>query len=49
MTVILFCPCCASPVDADAGPEAQTFDCVCCGQIWTMVVDADRQAHHSLS
>lgn len=49
MTAILICPCCASTVDAEAKPEPQTFQCVTCGQMWTMVVDADRQATHSLS
>lgn len=47
--VILMCPCCASAVDAEDGPDPQEFECVSCGQTWTMVVDADRLAAHSLS
>ncbi len=47
--VILICPCCASTVDAEPGPDPQTFTCICCGQTWTMTVDADRQAAHSLA
>lgn len=47
--VILVCPCCASAVDAQAGETPQTFECVSCGQVWTMVVDADRQFTHSLT
>ncbi len=47
--VILICPCCASTVDAHAGPHPQPFDCTVCGQTWTMVVDRDRQAAHSLA
>lgn len=46
--VILICPCCASAVDAHADPQPQTFTCVSCGQTWSMVVDADRLAAHSL-
>ncbi len=46
---ILVCPCCASAVDADAREDPQTFECVSCGQTWVMVVDADRQAQHSLT
>jgi transposase len=47
--VIVLCPCCASAIDALAGPHTQTFTCVSCGQTWQMVVDADRYAAHSLS
>lgn len=48
--VILICPCCASAVDAQAdNTQIQTFHCVSCGQTWQMVVDADRQAAHSLT
>lgn len=47
--VILLCPCCASTVDAQVTAEPQTFECVSCGQTWTMVIDRDRQAAHSLS
>ncbi len=46
--VILICPCCASTVDAVAGPDPQTFTCVSCGQSWSMVVDRDRLAAHAL-
>jgi hypothetical protein len=47
--VVLLCPCCASPVDALAGPAPQALECVVCGQHWDMVVDADRQAEHALT
>lgn len=47
--VILVCPCCASTVDAQAGEDLQHFTCIYCGQPWSMVVDADRQAAHSLT
>lgn len=47
--VILVCPCCASAVDAAAAPEAQQLECISCGQVWHMVVDADRAAQHSLT
>lgn len=47
--VILICPCCASTVDAEDGPALQTFECVSCGQKWSMVVDRDRHAAHSLT
>lgn len=47
--VIVLCPCCASAVDAEAQPGLQEFTCVSCGQAWSMVVEADRLAVHSLS
>lgn len=47
--VILVCPCCASTVDAEASPDIQQFECLSCGQTWSMVVDAGRQAAHSLT
>lgn len=47
--VILVCPCCASTVDAQTGDHLQHFECAACGQDWLMVVDADRQAAHSLT
>lgn len=47
--VILLCPCCASTIDAQPGPDIQHFECLSCGQSWSMVVDADRQAAHSLT
>lgn len=46
--VILVCPCCASPVDATAAEEPQDFTCVCCGQTWSMHVDASRFTDHAL-
>lgn len=49
MPVILICPCCASPVDAESKPEEQTLTCAACEQTWRMVVDAVRQAEHALS
>lgn len=48
-TVVLVCPCCASPVDARTWPEEQEISCVACGQVWSMVVDAERFAEHSLT
>ena len=47
--VIVLCPCCASTLDAKTITEPQTFTCVCCGQTWTMTVDADRHAEHALT
>lgn len=47
--VILICPCCASTVDAETGGQPQQFECVACGQQWSMVVDGDRLATHSLT
>lgn len=47
--VIVLCPCCASAQDANVEQTPQTFTCVSCGQSWTMVVDRERQATHSLS
>jgi hypothetical protein len=47
--VIVVCPCCASPLDAQPGPQEQTFECVCCGQSWSMVIDPDRLAEYSLT
>lgn len=49
--VILVCPCCASPVDAqgDRPGRPQQLSCVACGQDWLMVVDADRQAEFALT
>ncbi len=47
--VIILCPCCASTVDAYAGDDPQDFDCVQCGQEWSMLVDSDRFSIYSLS
>jgi hypothetical protein len=47
--VILVCPCCASPVDAQAGPAIQELDCAACGQTWQMVIDAERVAEYALT
>lgn len=49
MSVILVCPCCASPVDAEAGPDPQALECVFCDQVWEMVVDSSRVARHALT
>ncbi len=46
--VIVLCPCCASSLDARPQEEPQQFDCVGCGQTWTMTVDADRHQRHAL-
>lgn len=48
-TVILVCPCCASPVDAVTAGHEQDMECVACGQQWHMIVDADRVAEHALT
>ena len=49
-TVILVCPCCASPLDAAGDPDTeQHFTCLGCGQTWRMVVDPRRFAQHSLT
>lgn len=49
--VILVCPCCASPVDAEPAEAdvEQHFECLSCGQTWRMVVDPHRLAQHSLT
>lgn len=47
--VIVICPCCASPVDARAAEQPQRLDCITCGQVWEMVVDARRQKEHALT
>lgn len=47
--VIVICPCCASPVDAEAGEQEQVLDCVSCGQRWSMVVDLHRQEEYALT
>lgn len=47
--VILVCPCCASPVDAEARREQQDLTCNACGQTWSMVVDLDRQREYALT
>lgn len=47
--VIVLCPCCASTLDAKVTTDQQDFTCVCCGQTWTMTVDAERLAAHALT
>lgn len=50
MKVIVVCPCCASPVDAeDSDGDEIELQCGSCRQEWFMVVDADRHAEHSLT
>lgn len=49
MNLIVICPCCASPVDAEAVKCEQKLECVACGQQWSMVVDRDRQAEFALT
>jgi uncharacterized protein YbaR (Trm112 family) len=46
--VILVCPCCASPVDAQPGETEQHLECTACHQTWRMVVDAERHAEYAL-
>lgn len=47
--VVLICPCCASPIDAEVSTWEQDFECHVCGQRWTMAVDADRVAEYALT
>lgn len=47
--VVLLCPCCASPVDAEASSTVQDFICEVCGQRWAMAVDAARVAEYALT
>lgn len=47
--VVLICPCCASPVDAEAGQGRQDFTCEVCDQQFSMVVDAARIAEYALT
>jgi uncharacterized protein YbaR (Trm112 family) len=49
MPVILVCPCCASTVDAESGPDQQELICDVCGQTWSMVINADRLEKHALT
>lgn len=49
MNVIIFCPCCSSPVDVTASDDEKHFTCLACNQKWAMVVDADRVAKYSLT
>lgn len=46
--VILVCPVCASPVDAEPCETPQNHECVSCGQTWWMSIDLDRHAEHAL-
>jgi transposase-like protein len=51
--IIVFCPCCAASVDGvkdsnAATASGQEFECVNCGQTWTMPVDTDRLLQHAL-
>jgi uncharacterized protein YbaR (Trm112 family) len=48
-TVVLLCPCCASPVDAIAGAQEQSLTCEVCDQSWRMVVDSARIAEYALT
>lgn len=48
MHVILVCPCCASPVDAQVAEQPQHLECEVCGQQWTMIVDHARHAEYAL-
>ena len=46
-SAIVFCPLCCSQVDVMKS-GVQELDCGACGQTWTMDVDPDRVAAHSL-
>jgi hypothetical protein len=47
--VVLICPCCASPVDAQVGHGQQSLQCDACDQQWTMVIDPSRIAEYALT
>jgi hypothetical protein len=47
--VVLLCPCCASPIDAEGSTQQQDFTCDVCGQRWAMAVDLDRIAEYALT
>jgi len=54
--VVLVCPCCASPVDAEVLPHGEpgwaahtTLHCVACGQRWQMSIDTRRIEEHALT
>lgn len=47
--VIVVCPCCASPVDAEVLVEIQHLTCGVCGQQWGMQVDVDRISEYALT
>lgn len=49
MNVIVICPCCASPVDAQSHDDEQDLHCTACGQLWSMVVNAARQREYALT
>lgn len=50
MNVILLCPCCASPVDAeDSEGVVAVLECGSCEQRWSMVVDSARVAQYALT
>jgi formate dehydrogenase maturation protein FdhE len=49
-----FCPVCCSNVDIVVPPsetedDVHEFECANCGQKWTMHVDPDRFAQHSIA
>lgn len=48
-SVILVCPCCASPVDAEVMIEIQQLSCGTCGQDWHMQVDVSRLEAYALT
>lgn len=48
-TGIVWCPCCASPVDVECVPEQPVeLDCGVCGQPFLLAIDPARFAEHSL-
>lgn len=47
--VIVICPCCASPVDAQDNQQQQCLVCLACGQTWFMRIDAERQKEYALT
>lgn len=47
--VILVCPCCATPQDAEPTGQRERFECLSCEQIWFMEVDLDRFAEFALT
>jgi hypothetical protein len=47
--VIVFCPCCNSTLDVQTRLTPQTLECPSCGQMWSMVIEAERFAAYSLT
>lgn len=44
--VIIMCPCCGATLDVFI--DVTEFNCLNCGQQWSMIIDLDRIEQHSL-